>query len=299
MRGGQNGIFILVADTKAFYFWQEDKGMTLVRDLCESSEANAYFPLCVKKDAFNNLIMMDEDQKVSVINMEVCNPSTYLVYDSYTISSFKLAGPKAFAKVDSRFYFADSSKNLYEMQMETKKPVKVHQFERKVEQIESTDGFVYILLEDSTVWKYDNKVISKVDIPLLTILSMAIEDGIPYFLVLNNQKEEIQWLDPNLNSMVVLPLHVSADTKSINMFTLTKPFSIGVATIFTIESTLDGDMLCIYESGGKRLSVTSLELIKREGIATIDQIYFFGADKFLILSKKFSTVKSFKGVKVG
>jgi hypothetical protein len=292
------GLMILVGDTQGFYFWDETNGLNLVRDLFTTSEANAYFPLCVKKDSANNLLLLDEDQKISVINMEICNPNKLLVYDSYCITNYVLSTPKAWAKTETRLFFSDKNNALYEMSMTKRIPMKVYQFEKDVEQVESIEENVLILLEDSTLWRFENKKMIQLDLPKVSILSMTVEENIPYFLINSEDKEEIMWLDPYTNQLIPLSLHVSADTTDITLFTVCKTFSMVAPMVFTVESTIDGDYLCIYDGDGKRLCSTAMSVIRVIEPIPVQQIFYYESDRFLIVSRELSTVFTFKGVQV-
>jgi hypothetical protein len=294
-----SSLSIFVEDTNGFYFWEETKGLTLAREMFSSSEANAYFPLCVKKDPANNLLLLDEDQKISIINIEMCNPNKLLVYDSYCISNYVLASTKAWAKTETRLLFADKNNALYEMTMEKRAPIKAYQFEKTVEQVEVIDESVLILLEDSTLWRYENKKMVQIELPKITILSMTIEENIPYFLISQEEKEEIMWLDPNINQLIPLNLRVSADTTDITLFAVCKNYySIANPYVFTIESTVDGDYLCIYGEDGKRLFSSAMSLINVVKPIPVQQIFYYRSDKFLMVSKEQSTVFTFKGIQV-
>jgi hypothetical protein len=300
LRSFEKGLLVFVEDTKGFYVWEPAKGLRLVREIGNATEysAYAYYPLCVKKDNFNNLLMLDEDNMISVINIEICNPTVRKLYDSVSLTDIKLSTDKAWAKTDNRLYFADIYKKAYVMNMETKKYVPIHEFDRKVEQIEATEEGPLFLLEDSTLFRYQNNKMTLVNIPKVTILSMVVEENIPYFLLATDNKEEIHWLDPNTKQLVSIPLHISADSTGISQFAVCKSFSMTGPIIFTIEPTSDGDYLCIYDEDGKRLSNSAMSLIRMIDPIPIQQIFYYGSDKFLMVSQEYSSVFTFKGIHV-
>lgn len=293
-------LLIFVDDTKGAYWWEPTKGLRLLRDLASATEYSvySYYPLCVKKDLANNLLLLDEDYKISIVNIEICHPSVLKVYDSVCLTEFKLPTNKAFAKTDHRLYFADIDHKVYEMNLNTKKLVMVHEFDWSIDQIEATEDGPLILLENSTLWRFQHNSMTQIEIPKTTILSLVVEENIPYFLIYTGEKEEIRWLDPVLKQLITLPIHISADTTSINQFTICKTFSMDLPTVFTIESTTDGDYLCIYDGDGKRLTNSAMSLIRLMDPIPIQQIFYYGSDKFLMVSQEFSSVFTFKGIKV-
>jgi hypothetical protein len=127
---------------------------------------------------------------------------------------------------------------------------------------------------------------------------MTVEENIPYFLINQDEKEEIMWLDPNTNQLIALPLHVSADTTDITLFTVCKTFSMSAPIVFTVESTSDGDYLCVYGEDGKRLSSTAMSVIRVVTPIPIQQIFYYVSDRFLMVSRDMSSVYTFKGIQV-